>query len=89
MKTRSARFIRLYFEEDAVEVHIIRVGSTKRYKLHRGEPSLDRMGRLLAGRKYTSYGGQKGWGVTPDNGRPHHVYLFRTDWDKPEPPCLL
>jgi len=64
---RLPRFVRVHINqvEGTAEVHVQRVGldghaQVGRYMLHKGEPSCDRLGRLLCGRKKTHYTGQKG-----------------------------
>ena len=77
------RFVTLYTDHVAgtVAVHVQRLGVygktlTNRYMLHRGEPSVGRLGALLCGRKHTNYPAQLGWGVTPENGRARSTWLL-------------
>ena len=79
--TTKTRFVTLYIGEDGVEVHIQRIGhrggqQVRRYSLHCGEPSIDRLWALIQDREYASYPAQMGWGVTPTNGRAHRVYTI-------------
>ena len=68
---RLPRFVRVYIDQakQTAEVHVQRVGlnghaQVGRYMLHNGDPSCDRLGRLLCGQKHTRYVGQQGWGRT-------------------------
>ena len=82
MRSHKARWVVLYINhaEHVAEVHVHRIGDhltgDRVYRVHGGDPSAARLGRLLAGRKHVCYPAQCGWGVTPLNGRPHSVYTF-------------
>lgn len=70
--------VTLYFNSDHTEVRVViarhnryeriadrLVTHTRRYTLHKGDPSADRLGRVLAGAKAQHYGAQQGWGAYP------------------------
>ena len=85
----KGRFITLYIDQvtRTVEVHMQRpnrnrvitcdrvLSSILRvYTLHEGDPSLDRLWKLLKDLQYITYPAKRGWGSTTWNNRSRWVY---------------